>query len=154
MGNTMKKLTRIFFILILMPSLTGCFYMMKEGSGGAAERYALEPELDLENTKKDFFDDVFIENNKHFIARIKECDRVILNHTSVGLKQIHPALYVEIDNLLTVSQRQKVGKFEQQAENALQRAESLLMLIVHRHPEKELAVLRTCYNLRSWELCT
>lgn len=154
MGKAMKQLLKMSLIILLVPSLTGCFYMMKEGSGGAAERFALEPELDVKNTKKDFFDDEFIENNKRFIARIDECDRVILNHTGVGLNKLYPAVYVEIKDLLIVSQRQKVGEFDQQAEHALQRAESLLMLIVHRHPEKELAVLRNCYNLRNWELCT
>lgn len=150
----MKQLIRMFLILLLLPSLSGCFYLMKEGAGGAAERYELEPELDTKNTRSDFFDDEFIASNKEFIARIEECDRVIINHISVGLNKLHPAVYEEIDNLLVVSQRQKVGEFDEQAEVALSRAESLLMLIVHRHPEKELAVLRNCYNLRNWELCT
>jgi len=154
MGNTMKQLIKMSLILFLVPSLSGCFYMMKEGSGGAAERFALEPELDVKNTNRDFFDDSYIAENKRFIARIDECDRVILDHMGVGLNKLYPAVYVEIKSLLVVSQRQKVGDFDQQAETALQRAERLLMLIVHRHPEKELAVLRNCYNLRNWELCT
>lgn len=99
----MKQLIRMFVILLIVPSLTGCFYLMEAGAGGAAERYALEPELDLENTKRNYFDEGFIESNKRYIARIKECDRVILNHKSFGLSELHPALYVEIENLLVVS---------------------------------------------------
>lgn len=130
---TLKNL-RILILIITTVLLHGCFYLVEEGKGGVAERFAI-------NDQK-----IALQQ------RLKKCEATLKLHAENSQQVLFPAHYQRAKNLVIESRRLYEAEFFTPAQHVLEEAEALL--IQTEQSEQLLVNTVTCKRNTAQELCS
>ncbi|WP_415911888.1 hypothetical protein [Neptuniibacter sp. QD37_11] len=128
----MKLISLLLLHTTLMTS-SGCFYLVPEGEGGVAERFPIKSEVPT------------------LQSRLNKCEAVISEHNLNGKQDQYPAIYQEIQLLVTRSRRLYEANYLMQAQLPLEQAEKLLHIL--ENGAASLRVKSHCNQQLTQEAC-
>lgn len=122
--------------LALAVSLSnGCFYLVKEGNGGVAERFPLP------------------EHQENYNHRLAYCLKIYLQHLDQGVDRHFPATYSEIEHRMVQSQRLNSARYYEHALFQLQQVERMLRLMDQKYSHRFVQLEPTCNAPNRQEFC-
>lgn len=133
---TLKAL-RILILIITPVLLNGCFYLVEEGKGGVAERFAI-------NDQK-----VTLQQ------RLQKCEVTLNRYAKNDQKLLFPARYQQAKSLVIESRRLYEAEFYTPAQHVLEKAEVLLTQTEQNEQNEQLIVkASTCNRINTQEICS
>jgi predicted DNA repair protein MutK len=125
---------RILILIITPVLLNGCFYLVEEGKGGVAERFAInDQKITLQK-------------------RLKKCEATLKLHAENSQKVLFPARYQQAKSLVIESRRLYEAEFFTPAQHVLEEAEALLTQT--EQSEQLIVNNSTCNRNTAQEICS